>query len=389
MKFTLITGGAPHYEAGLIAGLAEHDVTVDVIGGDDLANLPALRHPQVNFRNFYGGSGPGTARWRKALRLVTVYLKLFTHAARSDARLIHIQWPYKLVFFDRTVLNLYYKALGKKIVFTAHNIDAAARDGTQSWANRASLRFHYRIMDHLIVHTDRMKSELVQDFGIAESKIAVIPHGIMSVVPDTSLSRLEARKRLGLGAEDRVMLAFGLISPYKGLEYLVEALGLLRKEKKNLTLVIAGRIKECPDYWEKIRALIDREQVNNQVVTHLRHIPDDEVEVFFKAADVLVMPYRGIFQSGVVFLAYRFGLPVIATDVGSLKEVVVAGKNGFICKPDDAADLAETIDRFFASELYQDQERSRRQIREHAFVRYSWSDIGAQTRRVYERLLQK
>ena len=389
MKITLITGGAPHYEAGLIAGLAEHDVTVDVIGGDDLANLPALRHPQVNFRNFYGGSGPGTARWRKALRLVTVYFKLFFYAARCDARLIHIQWPFKLVYFDRTVLNLYYKALGKKIVFTAHNVDAAARDGAQSWANRASLRFHYRIMDHIIVHTERMKSELVQDFGIAESKIAVIPHGIMSAVPETSLGRVDARKRLGLGAEDRVMLAFGLISPYKGLEYLAEALGRLHKEHKRFTLVIAGRIKECQDYWSKIHTLIEREGVTSSVVTHLRHIPDDEVEVFFKAADMLVMPYRGIFQSGVVFLAYRFGLPVIATDVGSLKEVVIAGQNGFICKVDDAADLAETIDRFFASELFQDRERRRRQIREHAFARYSWSQIGAQTRQVYERLLQK
>jgi D-inositol-3-phosphate glycosyltransferase len=389
VRIILITGGAPHYEAGLIAGLAGHKVDLDVIGGDDLAASPALRNPQVCFRNFYGNGGQGIARWKKALRLVAVYFKLIVHVARSDARLIHIQWPYKFVLFDRTLLNLYYKALGKKIVFTAHNIDAAARDGTQSWANRVSLRFHYQIMDHIIVHTELMKSELIRDFGVTGSMISVIPHGIMSAVPESSLDKSAARKQLGIEEESRVILAFGLIAPYKGLEYLVEALGILRRENKRFTLVVAGRIKECHDYWKTIRASIEREDLKSDVLTHLRHIPDDEVEIFFKAADVLVMPYRGIFQSGVIFLAYRFGLPVIATDVGSLKEFVVGDKSGFICKPDDAGDLAATIDRFFAGEFFHDQEKSRRQIREHAFARYSWSGIGEQTRQVYERLLQK
>ena len=116
MRITFITGGAPHYEAGLITGLVEHNITVDVIGGDDLANTPVLHHPQVCFRNIYGKSGQGTALWQKVLRLIAVYFKLLTHAAKSDARLIHIQWPYKFVFFERTVLNLYYKALRKKIM---------------------------------------------------------------------------------------------------------------------------------------------------------------------------------------------------------------------------------------------------------------------------------
>jgi glycosyltransferase involved in cell wall biosynthesis len=279
--------------------------------------------------------------------------------------------------------------MGKKLVFTAHNIDGAARDGRQSWRNRFSLWFMYRIVDHIIVHTNRMKSELMKDFGIRETKISVIPHGIMSVVPESHVSRLQARERLGLGEECHVILAFGMIAPYKGLEYLVEALGCLRKENKRFTLVIAGRIKECQDYWDRVRNLIEREELKNSVVTHLRYIPDDEVEIYFKAADVLVMPYRNIFQSGVLFLAFRFGLPVIATDVGSLKEDVISAKCGFICKVDDAVDLARTIDHFFASELFRDQENSRQQIRRHAFARYSWSHIGEQTRKVYERVLQR
>ena len=383
----MITGGAPHYEAGLISGLAERGIALDVIGGDDLVNAPALNHPQIRFHNFYKTSQAGIPTWQKLVRLLKVYFKLLAHAPFSGARLIHIQWPYKLVFFDRTVLNLYYKALGKKIVFTAHNIDAAARDHRQSWANRASLRFNYQIVDHIIVHTERMKAELTRDFGVAGSKISVIPHGIMSAVPETNLSRTDARQRLGIGGEDRVILAFGLITPYKGLEYLVEAVGRLHRENKKFTLVIAGRVKECADYWKQIQSLIEQNALSKQVITQLRHIPDEEVEIYFKAADVLAMPYRNIFQSGVIFLAYRFGLPVVATDVGSLKEVVTADQSGFIARADDAADLAGAIDRFFASDLFLDQQNQRQQLRDRASARYSWSGIGSQTQRVYEQVL--
>jgi D-inositol-3-phosphate glycosyltransferase len=388
VRITLITGGAPHYEAGLIAGLIEHNIIVDVIGGDDLVNTPVLRHPQVCFRNFYGKSQQGTALWRKVLRLITVYLKLFAHAARSDARLIHIQWPYKLVFFDRTVLNLYYKALRKKIVFTAHNVDAAARDGKQSWANRVSLRFHYQIMDHIIVHTERMKAELMSVYNVNASKVSVIPHGIMSAVPESALERSDARRQLGLSPGDRVLLAFGLISPYKGLEYLVSAMSRIKRAGANCKLLIAGRVKECSAYWQTVCSLIKQEGLEADVISETRHIPDEQIEVYFKAADVLVMPYRNIFQSGVLFLSYRFGLPVIATDVGSFKEDVIQGKTGFVCRVDDPVDLAKTINLYFASELFENLERKRHEIRDYANEQYSWDRIGKMTRAVYEQVLQ-
>jgi glycosyltransferase involved in cell wall biosynthesis len=101
------------------------------------------------------------------------------------------------------------------------------------------------------------------------------------------------------------------------------------------------------------------------------------------------MPYRNIFQSGVLFLAYRFGLPVIATDVGSLREDVIEGKTGHICKPEDPDDLAKTIGRYFASDLFKDLENRRQQIRDYAHQRYSWSRIGEMTRKVYEKVMKE
>jgi len=389
MKIALYVGGALHYEVGLISGLIERGVQLEVIGGDDLANLPIVSNPRVGFRNLHGGSCPNSSTWRKALRIVGVYLKLIWHAAVTESQVMHIQWSYKFAFLDRTFLNLWYKALGKKIVFTAHNIDAAARDGNQSWANRVSLRFLYRIVDHIIVHTNRMKDELIQDFKISPAKISIIPHGIMSAVPRSQLDRHDCRRKLGINDGRRVALFFGLITPYKGLEYLVSAIARLNRAgiRENITLVIAGRVKECPDYWGRISRLIQAEGLEQDVLTELRHIPDESIEVYFEAADVLVLPYRSIFQSGVLFLSFRFGLPVIATDVGSLREDIIDGQTGYICNVDDAEDLARKIETYFESDLFHQLAKKRAKIRDEFSARYSWSRIGELTRSLYEAIL--
>ena len=79
------------------------------------------------------------------------------------------------------------------------------------------------------------------------------------------------------------------------------------------------------------------------------YIPDEETELYFKAADVLVLPYRHIYQSGVLFLGYSFGLPVLAADVGTLKDEIIEGKTGFVFRPEDPVDLASAIERYFAA----------------------------------------
>jgi glycosyltransferase involved in cell wall biosynthesis len=386
MKISLITGGAPHYELGLIEGLTSQNIAIDVIGGDDLQ--PALAgKPLVSFKNFHSAPQPRKSRWLKLTRVMLAYLKLIKYAAMTDSKLFHIQWPYKLVLLDRTLLLAYYKLLGKRIIFTAHNVDADARDGTSTWLRQASLRFFYRHVDHLIVHTDKMKKQLVDDFGISGAKISVIPHGVMSSVAVTGMSRSAARAKLGLGGEEKVVLFFGLITPYKGIETLVEAVGRLNRAGNNYRLMIAGRIKECQGYWFKIEELIRNQGLQNQVRTDLRHVPDEEIEAYFQAADLLVLPYRDIFQSGALFLTYRFGLPVVATDVGSFREDIAAAQAGFVCQPSDPASMAQTIDRYFGSELYRNLEVSRAHIREYASENYSWQKIGHSTRELYERVL--
>lgn len=152
-------------------------------------------------------------------------------------------------------------------------------------------------------------------------------------------------------------------------------------------LIIAGRpAKGSEDYWEEIQCVIRDMPTPGRVILRSEYIPDQEMEIYFKAADVLVLPYTEIFQSGVLFLGYSFRLPVIATDVGSFREDIIEGKTGFLCKACDPADLARAIEMYFESDLFKCLDRRRQEIRDYAEARYSWDIVSELTRNVYTEL---
>ena len=119
------------------------------------------------------------------------------------------------------------------------------------------------------------------------------------------------------------------------------------------------------------------------------YIPDDETEVYFKAADVLALPYRHIYQSGVLFLGYSFGLPVLAADVGPLREEVIEGKTGLVFEAEDAEDMARAIEQYFTSDLFANLNNQRQKIMDFATEKHSWDVVGQVTLNIYAGLLQR
>ena len=182
------------------------------------------------------------------------------------------------------------------------------------------------------------------------------------------------------------MLFFGNIAPYKGLGCLTAAFEELSTRDRRYRLIIAGRVKGSQHYWNKIQQTLERNGVGDRVIARVKYVPDEETEVYFKAADVLVLPYTHVFQSGVLFLGYSFGLPAIAADVGNLKEEIIEGETGFVFQPKDSSDLVAKIDRYFHSELFLNLETRRSEIKTYANERYSWNKVAAVTTSVYSRL---
>ena len=275
-------------------------------------------------------------------------------------------------------------------MLTAHNVNAARRDGGDSALNRLTLRVQYRLAEHIFVHTQKMKEELQAQFWVPERNISVIPFGINNSAPTTALSREEAKQRIGLRDSEVAALFFGQIAPYKGLEYLVSALPEIASYDAGFRLIIAGKVKKgFEQYWQRVRRAIAANDVCERTIMRIEHIPDEEVEVYFKAADILDHSLLQIFQSGVPFLSgYSFGVPVIATDVGSLREDIVEGKTGFICRPRDSSDLARAVRDYWSSEMRWNPEATRATIRKFANDRYSWTQVGAITEGVYSQALR-
>jgi glycosyltransferase involved in cell wall biosynthesis len=381
---TLLTGGGDRpYAFGLATELISKGAALDLIASDEL-DCPDLNGaPGVNFLNLRGDQRPDASLMKKIIRVSVYYAKLIQYAATAGPKIFHILWNNKFLFFDRTLLTLYYKLLGKKIVLTLHNVNAGRRDSADSVLNRISLGIQYRLADHTFVHTEKMKSELVQEFRVRGTQVSVIPFGINNAVPNTNLTSIEAKRRLGIRDAEKTILFFGNIAPYKGLEYLVEAFQRLLAQNGESRLIIAGRPKNCEAYWTALRGVIRRDTLQGRILLREDYIPDEETEVYFKAADVLALPYRHIYQSGVLFLGYSFGLPVLAADVGSLKDDVVEGKTGFVFRPEDPIDLARAMEQYFASELYTDLDARRQKIKEYASRRHSWDIVGQMTMSVY------
>ena len=387
---SLLTGGGDKpYALGIADALTNAGILVDFIGSDELITPELANNPRVRCLNLRGDQRPNANPIIKAQRLLNYYARLIAYAATAKPKLFHILWNNKFQLFDRTLLMLYYRLLGKKVVLTAHNVNVGKRDLNDSWLNRLSLRVQYQLSDHIFVHTDEMKRELMSDFAVSEERVSTIPFGVNNTVPNTSLSRGEAREQIGVGLEDKALLFFGNIAPYKGLEYLVGALTEAFRYDPSYRLIIAGRRKCSEGYWEQIERTIKQSAFKDRVIERIEFVPDEETEKYFKAADVLVLPYTRIFQSGVLFLGYSFGLPAIASDVGSLREEIVEGKTGFMFAAQNSSDLAKTIRRFFDSELFKESDTTRLHIKEYANNRYSWNKVAGVTRTVYSDLLGK
>ena len=206
LQVALLTGGGDKHDAwGVARALASKDVSVDLIGSDEL-NCPELQDSsRVTFLNLRGSQLESATRWEKVSRVLRYYARLIRYASTSGPRVFHILWNNKFETFDRTLLMAYYKLLGKKIVFTAHNVNAGTRDANAA-LNRVTLKMQYSLADHILVHLYKMKSELQSSFDVPGRSVTVIPYGINNIVPNTGLAPADAKTRLGIGHDERTIL---------------------------------------------------------------------------------------------------------------------------------------------------------------------------------------
>ncbi|HOK50770.1 MAG: glycosyltransferase [Bacteroidales bacterium] len=171
-----------------------------------------------------------------------------------------------------------------------------------------------------------------------------VPHPIYDIFGD-KVSKTEARKHLGLSDADKVLLFFGIIRKYKGLELLLRAIATDRVKKLNVKLIVAGEFYEDKRYYFQ---LAEQLNIKHQIVFTDRFIPNDEVKYYFCAADMVVQPYLSATQSGVTQVAYNFERPMLVTNVGGLSEIVFDRRTGYVTEVNAEA-IAQAIEDFYVN----------------------------------------
>ena len=209
-------------------------------------------------------------------------------AFRIKTKVIHAQWwSYPLAPIYLVILGI-NKLRGKKIIITAHNIKPHERDFFKNFLHKSV----FLLGHEFIVHTKQNKDELLKI--INNRPIHIIPHGLITY-PQAGISSTLARVQLGISEKDFVLLCFGHIRPYKGLDVAIRALS--RIEDKNIKLLIAGKSWED---WTKYEQLIDRYQLKDRIILKIGYIDTNETESIFKASNLVLLPYKHFdAQSGI------------------------------------------------------------------------------------------
>ncbi len=220
--------------------------------------------------------------------------------------------------------------------------------------------------DRFVVMTRAVREDLLRCCRGAH--VDLVPHPLYGQFGD-AIDRGEARRRLGLGEDDEILLFFGFIRRYKGLDLLLRAMPAIHRRRPRARLLVVGEFYEDE---EKYRRLVREEGIVERVRFVADYVPNDEVAPWFSAADVVVLPYRDATQSGIIPVAYHMGRAVISTDVGGLAEVLDDGVTGLLVPPEDPEALAGAVIRFFEEDLRGRMEDGVRRARS----RFSWAHFA-------------
>ncbi len=333
-------GGIAHYTARLVRALAEAGeevLTVNLTRQYPSALFPGSSQEDGSKQPFETVS----ERWVDSMRPDT-WFRTVARLRRRGVKKLVIQWwhPYFAPSFG-TIARLARRA-GIEVVFVCHNVEP--HEGTPF--DRLALKWAYGGADRFVVHAQAERSKMER--YAAGRPVDVVAHPVYDLFAEGALpDAAAARAELGLGAEDEVLLFFGLIRPYKGLEVLLRAMPEILS-KRAVKLVVAG---ECYGDEKPLHALIAELGIGAALKLDLKYVPNEAVATYMVAADAVVVPYLHATQSGIVQVAYAFGKPVITTRVGGIPEVVWEGETGLLVPPSDPAALAAAVERFFAEEL--------------------------------------
>ena len=377
VKISIVANGFQEdYTINLINALAKQAATVDFIGSNIYDQ--SLIDKRITFYNVRKEDHKERNPLKKGYWVLRYFLWYVLYLIRERKNIIHIQWL-RFNFFDGIFLPLLARLLGHTVVYTAHDVLPHNVDNRRV---RLLFKWIYKSQNALVVHTNFNRERILDEFGISQQKVSVVKHGVYDIPDEQRMDSLTSKKTLGIGADEFVLLFFGIITEYKGLDLLAESLKMLKKGRgKKIRLIIAGRVQTG---FEDQMTKLKEEFMEDEVLYFLRFIENEEVNMLFGAADATVLPYREASQSGVMFMSFAQGVPVIAPNLGGFPDDVVEGEMGFIfeCNNPDSLNeaIVKTISHFGPNNI-----SVRENIINLTSEKYQWEESASALIKIYKK----
>ena len=312
---------------------------------------------------------------------------LFNVIRNPRVDLIHLHWQHPFLIGNSRVKTIVKSLLfisqlviiricRIKIVWTVHNLKN--HENKYKKLEIFFSRILARLCDGIIAHCEAAKRDIQRVFNLKKDNIAVIPIGSYDVYKNT-VSQQEARNRLNLSPTDLTFLYFGLIRPYKGLLELIESFQKL--DGSYTKLIIAGKPLD-----EELAKLISKKaEGDTNIRLILRFIPDDEIQVYLNAADIIILPFRNILSTSSAILGMSFGKAIIAPRLGCIPEILDSS-GSFLYEPNEQDGLLNAMKRAMASRTVL-LEMGKYNLA--SSQKLDWRDIAASTYKVYKRCLNR
>lgn len=357
-------GGMDYYDYGLALGLGESNVNVrlytcDVTEPRTYKNVTTI----LNFKNIWGNNF-----FRKVSNYLWSHYLSFKDLKKHNGSIAHLHF-FSLRTIDMAVLLL-GRARKLKLVVTIHDVNAFD-NSEHSFIEK----YCHRLIDGVIVHNQTSLKELLKKETI-KAPVAIIPHG-------NYLPFIEPIKTNISEGEGLTILFFGQIKEVKGLDILIKAVAIVHKAGFNIRLKIAGRPwkSNLTEYVQLIEDL----KITDIVESTFKYIPDEDVAKYYENTDLVILPYREIYQSGVLLLTMSYGVPVLCSSLEAFLEIITPDVNGYIFKTENVNDLADQIIKIMHNKqgLKEVAANSNKLISE----KYDWVHIGELTKTFFDSVL--
>lgn len=371
--------GNDFYDFGLCKALAEQGMEVVFYTCDETTLDRRFVFPfrtEKTFRRIYGAD----PKWLRGIRYAFGAFRTVVHASRRRLKLAHLHIYH---FASRELLNLLlFRLNGFRIVATIHDVENFETYGQQN--RSANYGAFLKRIDRIIVHSEYARQSVIRHFrDFPADRIHIVPHGDADFLFKRPLTRRQARQQLGLPDEARIVLFFGQIKKVKGLDVLLHAWSLVQQKNPRARLVVVGRPWKVEQ--QEFDRIVAEKNLASSCIFNYNYIPNESIPVYFAAADLVALPYREIYSSGVMVRSLDYGAAIVASDLQAFRSIITDNQNGLLFRNEDAEHLAQRI-----LEVLDDDERLERlriQAKETAEKKFSWSHIAGEVIEVYKKAL--